>query len=128
VTFARYRYSIFVTTLAVLLSGCEMKQKILDLNAVSMTSENLKDGEALKETGPVSNRFCADSFHDQGQIGILDRLIQITQEEESADYLTKVSFYRTGKTCFLLEGIGNTIVAAAPKPSEVIPRPKAKKH
>jgi hypothetical protein len=93
-----------------------------------MTKDYLKDGESLKETGPVKSTFCADSIHDRGPIGILDRLIQTAQEADSADYLTNVSFYRTGKSCFLLEGTGNTIVAAAAKPSEMLPHTKTKKH
>jgi hypothetical protein len=109
---------------SLILSGCVMKTKILDAGAVSMTHQNLKEGETLKETGPVKGEFCADSMHDKGNIGLLDEAIKNAQTQNNVDYITNASFYTNGQGCISVEGTGNTVITAS---AEAVPASK-KRH
>ena len=74
------------------------------------------EGEALKETGPVSGEFCSDAWSDKGQMGLLDESIKHAQKQSGVDFITNVAFFSTGK-CILLEGTGQKVVLAAVNPS-----------
>lgn len=119
---------------ALALSGCVMKQKILDAGAVSMTHQSLKEGQSLKETGPVKGEYCTDITGDKGNIGLMDEAIKNAQQQNSVDYITNATFYSTGK-CILVEGTGQKVMetasaarpAAAPEaPMHSAPAAKAK--
>jgi hypothetical protein len=129
--------SILILALAVGLGGCAMKTKVLDATAVSMTHSSLKEGEKLQETGPVTGKFCADTFGDKGTIGLLDESIGAAQKQFQVDYITNASFWREG-SCISVEGTGAKIVAsnstaspmAAPSidPAPTATKSKKKKH
>lgn len=103
----------FALILAVLIvgSGCAMRSKILDAQAVSMTRQSLKDGESLKETGPVKGEFCADSMRDKGTVGLMDEAIKSAQTQHNVDFITNAIFYARG-SCVEVEGTGQKVVAS----------------
>jgi hypothetical protein len=121
------RSSLLVSALA--LGGCQMKQKILDAGAVSMTRSSIQPGETLKEKGPVAGTFCSSS-DDKGTIGLMDEAVKTAQKENSVDYITNASFYIGPKPgCMMVEGTGNMIVtASAPSAPEAPLKSRTKAH
>src|ERR1700733_5168687 len=99
-------------------SACVMKQKIMDVPMVSMTHPNLPENHRLRQTGPVTGHFCADSMNDKGSIGLFDEAIKAAQNESHVDFISGASFYNEG-SCITLEGTGEQLVdetaAAQPK-------------
>ncbi|MGE3681819.1 MAG: hypothetical protein AB7G93_08845 [Bdellovibrionales bacterium] len=87
-----------------------MKTKILDTPAISMTHTNLKQGDKLQETGPVTGTFCPDTFGDKGSIGLLDESVKAAQTQHSVDYILNASFWREGN-CISVEGTGAKIAS-----------------
>ncbi len=106
------------------LGGCAMKTKILDASAVSMTHMHLKPGESLKETVPVTGKFCADTFGDKGSIGLIDESVKAAQQQFSVDYILNASFWNEG-ACISVEGTGAKVMASAGA-TESAPVPAAK--
>lgn len=102
------------------LGGCAMKTKILDASAISMTHTSLKEGEKLQETGPVTGKFCADTFGDKGQIGLLDESVKAAQTQNKIDYIMNASFWNEGQ-CISVEGTGAKIVGSAASTPAAMP-------
>ena len=101
----------------IFVSGCAMKTKILDTAAISMTHGSLKEGERLKETGPVTGQFCAKTFDDKGNIGLLDESVKSAQTQAGVDYITNAVFWQEG-SCITVEGTGAKVVSSgAPAPA-----------
>lgn len=96
----------------VLLAGCAMKTKILDATAVSMTKGGLAEGEKLSETGPVSGKFCPDTWNDKGTFGIIDESVKHAQKEAGVDFILNASIWKDG-SCYTVEGTGAKVVASA---------------
>ena len=94
------------------LSACAMKTKILDAGAVSMTRTSLAADQKLQEVGPVTGQFCSDSFHDSGNVGLIDEAVKAAQKQYSVDMITNASFYTTGNGCMMVEGTGQKIISA----------------
>ena len=93
---------------AALASGCAMRTKVLDVQAVSMTRPSLGPGETLRETGPVKGEFCADSMRDAKRgvaVGLMDEAVKRAQEEHKVDFITNATFYSSG-SCMIVEGTG----------------------
>lgn len=109
------RNLILLSMLAVISVGCAMKTKILDATAISMTRTHLNSGEKLKESGPVTGKFCSDTFGDKGTIGLLDESVKAAQAEFKVDYILNASFWQEG-SCLSVEGTGATVVAGTPSP------------
>jgi hypothetical protein len=123
---------IYLISISLLfLSGCAMKTKILDTPAISMTHANLKPGEKLQETGPVSGKFCSDMWKDKGSFGLIDAAVTAAQDEHKIDFITNASFWNDSG-CITVEGTGARIVTASAAPSvPAVPADtshKAKKH
>jgi len=114
------KISLAIAGLA-LVSGCTMKQKIMDVAVVSMTRSSLPAGATLKETGDVSGKFCSDQFNDKGQIGLFDEAIKQAQKQSGTDFITNASFFSEG-SCVTVEGTGQKIAEEkeAVKPSKQI--------
>ena len=107
------KHNIYLAGAAVLLlSGCAMKTKILDTTAISMTRTNLKAGEKLQETGPVTGNFCMDSFNQKGSIGLLDESVKSAQTQYNVDYILNASFWQEG-SCISVEGTGAKVVTGS---------------
>ncbi len=103
--------SIFYSFLALTLtSGCAMKQKILDVNGISMTHQNVPDGQRLQEVGPVAGKFCPKTFKDKGAIGLLDESVRDAQNQYKIDFILNAAFYRAG-ACVEVEGTGARLVS-----------------
>ena len=117
------RNSKFIAILALAsLSACVMKTKILDVTAVSMTKSNLNDGEKLQETGPVTGKFCSDTFGDKGSLGLIDESVKNAQTQSGVDFILNASVWAEGG-CVSVEGTGAKIASAAPMSS---PQPATK--
>lgn len=108
---------IFAISAVVLASGCAMKTKVLDAGAVSMTHQSLKPGQALQEKGQVTGQFCADTFGDKGQIGLMDEAIKSAQKTHGVDWITNATFYLTSASCVSVEGTGQKIVSSNEAPA-----------
>lgn len=93
------------------LSACAMKVKVLDVPAVSMTKSYLNEGEKLRETGPVTGKFCTDTFGDKGAIGLIDESVKAAQASSDVDFILNAAFWNEGM-CMSVEGTGAKIVSA----------------
>ncbi len=98
-------------SLVLLLSlvSCASKQKFLDASAVSMTHNSFSQGTKFKEMGPVAGGFCADSFKDKGEFGLMDEAIKDAQKKSGADVIVDASFFMEG-SCVTVEGTGKTVM------------------
>lgn len=96
-----------------LTAGCAHRTKVLDAPAVSMTRTTLVPGESIRETGPVSGKFCADSMSDKGTIGLIDESVKAAQSAGQVDYVLNASFWRSA-SCMEVEGTGGKVVASTP--------------
>lgn len=103
--------TLAICALNLLLTGCAMRTKILDAAAISMTRTSLNAGESLKEAGPVSGKFCADTWSDKGTIGLIDNAVMSAQKQAQVDVILSASFWQEG-SCVDVEGTGAKIVAA----------------
>lgn len=95
-----------------LLSACAMKQKVMDVAAVSMTKNYIPEGGTLKETGPVTGKYCADQWNDKGSIGLFDESVKAAQAQSGVDYILNASFWREG-SCMTVEGTGAKVAGGA---------------
>lgn len=109
------RNLLFALTALLMLSGCAMRTKILDTQAISTTHFNLKDGEKLQEIGPVTGKFCPDTFGDKGSIGLVDESVKSAQQKYQVDWILNASFWRSA-SCIELEGTGAKVVAGNTTP------------
>jgi hypothetical protein len=105
------RYLVLAITVALVAFGCAMKTKVMDVSMVSMTHPYLPEGSRLEDKGPVSGKFCADSFNDKGSVGLFDEAISAAQKEHDVDFITTASFFREGN-CVSIEGNGQKIVSS----------------
>jgi hypothetical protein len=112
-----------VVALGTTLAGCAMRTKVLDVAAVSMTKSSLNEGETLKETGPVSGQFCADTFGDKGSIGLIDESVKMAQSQSGVDFILNAAFWNEGQ-CMVVEGTGAKIAGGG---TSVVPASPAKK-
>jgi hypothetical protein len=117
---------------ALALSGCQMKQKVMDASIVSMTYTSLPTDAKLADAGPVSGKFCADSFNDKGSIGLFDEAVKSAQTTHKIDFITNATFWRDEHGCILLEGTGQRLAAvtntemaeAKPTPAHAVKKKK----
>jgi hypothetical protein len=93
----------------VLMSACQMKQKVMDAGIVSMTYPNIPEGMKLAEAGSVSGEFCPQAMSDSGPIGLFDQAVKSAQDKNGIDFITNASFWRDGSGCILLEGTGQKL-------------------
>jgi hypothetical protein len=111
-----------------LLSACAMKQKVMDVAAVSMTKSYMNPGESLKEMGPVTGKYCADQWNDKGSIGLFDESVKAAQTQSGVDYILNASFWAEG-SCMTVEGTGAKVAGgAAPSMDTPAPAKKTKKR
>lgn len=114
-----------------LLSACAMKQKVMDVAAVSMTKAYIQPGESLKEMGPVTGKYCADQWNDKGSIGLFDESVKAAQTQSGVDYILNASFWREG-SCVIVEGTGAKVAGgsapAMDTPAEPAKKPAKKKQ
>jgi hypothetical protein len=108
-----------------LLSACAMKQKVMDVAAVSMTKTYMNPGDSLKEMGPVTGKYCADQWNDKGSIGLFDESVKAAQTQSGVDYILNASFWREG-SCMTVEGTGAKI-AGGTAPAMDTPAPAKKR-
>lgn len=102
---------IAILALSSLTFGCAMKQKIMDVSMVSATHTHVPEGSRLVEKGPVTGKFCADSFKDKGSVGLFDEAIKSAQQQSGVDFISTVSFFREGN-CVSIEGTGQKLADA----------------
>jgi hypothetical protein len=95
-----------------LLSACATRQKVLDVAAVSMTKSYIHPGETLKEVGPVTGKFCSDSWKDKGSVGLFDESVKAAQNQAGVDYILNASFWHEGN-CVTVEGTGAKVAGGA---------------
>lgn len=113
--------NILLMAVAVLgLSACQMKQKVMDANIVSMTHTNVPEGMKLTEAGPVTGQFCSDMHNDRGTIGLFDEAVKSAQQTNKIDFITNVTFWRDGNGCVLLEGTGQRLMAVGTATTETV--------
>ena len=93
----------------VLITGCQMKQKVMDASLVSMTYPNIPEGMKLAEAGPVSGEFCPQMMSDSGRVGLFDQAVKSAQEKSGVDFITNASFWLNGSGCISLEGTGQNL-------------------
>jgi hypothetical protein len=105
--------TILFAIAALALSGCQMKQKVMDASIVSMTYTSLPADSKLADAGPVSGKFCSDSFNDKGSIGLFDEAVKSAQTTHKIDFITNATFWRDEHGCILLEGTGQRLAAAS---------------
>jgi hypothetical protein len=105
----KYTQLILCGSALLLVNGCAMKTKLLDVNAVSMTQTSLQPGAKLKEKGPVTGQFCANAFHDEGTLGLMDEAIKSAQQENHVDFITGVTVWQVSNGCVQVEGTGQTM-------------------
>ena len=104
---------IYLLSLSILLlGGCAMRTKILDVAAISMTQTSLKPGEKLTEVGAVSGKFCSDQWNDKGNIGLIDESVKAAQATHKIDWIINASIWREGN-CVDVEGTGAKLMASA---------------
>jgi len=101
---------------SLVMTGCAVKTKILDVSAVSMTHPSIKEGESLQEKGPVTGQFCMDTMNDKGSIGLIDEVVRNAQKQHNVDFITNAVVFQTGN-CVGIEGTGHNITSAAAAPS-----------
>lgn len=85
-----------------------------------MTQHSKNEGDSLQEMGPVTGEFCANSFSDQGALGLVDEATKKAQSS-GADVITNASVWTNGGGCVTVEDQGHKIVkaaAAATKPAK----------
>ena len=93
--------------ISVAISGCAVKQKVLDVAAVSMTKPNLPEGKKLVEKGEVNGKFCTDSSH-KGTMGLMDEATKDAQRNAKVDFILNATYYQEG-SCMSVEGTGAVI-------------------
>jgi hypothetical protein len=101
------RKLIFLTAV-LMLTGCAVKQKILDASAVSMTHAHIPAGAKTKDIGAVSGRFCSGDG-DKGEMGLMDEAIKNAQKSSKADFIVNATFTQEG-SCMVVDGTGQRIV------------------
>lgn len=90
-----------------MLGACAMKQKVLDVPAVSMTQSYLPQDKTLEETGPVTGSFCTSTDH-KGSYGLIDESVKNAQQTAKVDFIVNASFFQEG-SCMTVEGTGARI-------------------
>ncbi|MFL5786051.1 MAG: hypothetical protein ACJ76H_15645 [Bacteriovoracaceae bacterium] len=103
--------TLIIAALLVGAASCAHKVKVLDASAVSMTHQSLEPGQNLVEIGDVEGEFCADSFKDKGDVGLIDMAVQDAQKKSGADWITNAAFWRSG-SCVSVTGTGKKLAAA----------------
>lgn len=98
---------------SIFLSACATKVKVLDASSISMTHFHLNEGEKLRETGPITGKFCPDAFKDKGNVGLIDQATMAAQEQNQVDFITNVSIWRESTGCLLIDGTGQKVVRAS---------------
>jgi len=93
--------------LGLAMSGCAVKQKVLDVAAVSMTKPYLPAGKKLVEKGEVTGQFCTDSSHS-GTMGLMDEATRDAQKNSKVDFILNATYYQEG-SCMTVEGTGAVI-------------------
>ncbi|MFZ4714584.1 MAG: hypothetical protein ACOYL6_12755 [Bacteriovoracaceae bacterium] len=95
------------------LGACAMnKTKIMDVASVSMTHNNVPAGTKLEEKGPVTGEFCANSFGDKGNVGLMDEAVKKAQSTSNVDFILNASFWQSG-SCISVEGTGAKMMEVA---------------
>jgi len=100
------KYSALII-ISLLLGACAMKQKVLDVSAVSMTHSNIPQGKTLEEKGTVKGSFCTNNDH-KGTFGLIDESVKNAQQTAKVDFLLNASFFQEG-SCMTVEGTGAVI-------------------
>lgn len=101
---------IIITFVASLVTaGCAMKQKIMDASLVSMTQTAVPEGAQLKDTGPVSGKFCADMMSNRGSIGLFDESVKNAQSTSGVDFISNATFWNEDG-CVTVEGTGQKLL------------------
>lgn len=90
--------------IALVLTGCAHRVRILSAQAVSMTKKHAPSNKKVKETGDVKGEFCMDSSQS-GTFGLLDEVTKKTQKENKIDMIMDATFYASG-SCVEVEGTG----------------------
>lgn len=102
--------TLILISIALVVSSCAMRQKVMDAPAVSMTHDSIKPGMELVTKGPVKAEFCTDSWKDKGSIGLMDEAVKKAQTDNQVDYILNASFWTTGG-CMQVEGDGANVKA-----------------
>lgn len=104
------RISKFAVLGLLVAAACASKQKIMDVPVVSMTHDHLPEHKRLQETGPVTGKYCQDTFGDKGSFGLFDEAVKSAQTQGSIDFITNASFFREGG-CVSVEGTGQKLIS-----------------
>jgi len=93
-----------------IMTSCANRVHIVDLGVVSMKSKNVPKKAKKQELGPVTAKYCPDSFASSSgkTIGLIDSVVEMAEKQKKADFLTEVSLYRNG-SCIELEGTANKL-------------------
>jgi hypothetical protein len=108
--------------LVLLLSGCAMKTKILEVPLVSQTYSNVPAGAHLQMVGPAYGHYCANGDDTSG---MLDEATAIAQRRGQFDFISEVQVSREAN-CISLQGVGQRLVQAAVTPP--ILHPTSRRH
>lgn len=90
------------------LSACGSKSvKVLDAPWISMKSSSPPQApESLKKVGPISEKYCHNSFKGSGHVGLIDEVLLQSERKNNLDHIGNVSIYQVNQTCVELTGIG----------------------